>query len=222
VSYRVQVLQSGRSFEVDAEESILAGALRANVSLAHDCQLGGCGTCRMKLVEGTVKYAEHPMALTPEEAAEGYALACQAIPTSDLVIHPSRAETEPSPPTRLNAVIQSVEPVSALVTHLRLEVPGANSLTYRPGQYMNVVLPNGTTRSFSMASKPCANRLDFHIRRIAGGSFTDLHLPSMEAGHKLEIEIPFGSFLFHAQDYRPLLMVATGTGWHPSRPCWNP
>ena len=118
MAYRVQLHGTEHCFEVGAEESILTAALRANVNLAHDCQLGGCGTCRVKLVQGAVSYAEFPLALTPEEAAEGYALACQALPTSDLVISPSQSEIEMASTTRASAVVRSILPASPLVTHL--------------------------------------------------------------------------------------------------------
>ena len=215
MAYRVQLHGTEHCFEVGAEESILTAALRANVNLAHDCQLGGCGTCRVKLVQGAVSYAEFPLALTPEEAAEGYALACQALPTSDLVISPSQSEIEMASTTRASAVVRSILPASPLVTYLTLEIPDVESLTYRAGQYMNIIMPDGSTRSFSMASKPSENRIDFHMRRIDGGSFTEGRLSGMQVGDRLEIEFPLGSFCFHPEDYRPLLMVATGTGLAP-------
>ena len=55
-----------------------------------------------------------------------------------------------------------MRPVNHLVTHLTLEIPDIEALDYLPGQYMNVIMPDGTTRSFSMASKPQTNRIDFH------------------------------------------------------------
>ncbi|WP_246669412.1 MULTISPECIES: 2Fe-2S iron-sulfur cluster-binding protein [unclassified Bradyrhizobium] len=213
--YRVQVAETEQAFEVTPDETILAAALRANVNLPHDCKLGGCGTCRIKLVEGSVSYAEFPLALTPDEESRGYALACQAMPAGDLVIEPARGLAEMPPPARHLAVVRAVRPVSALVTHLALEVPAAASLDYRPGQYMNVVLPDGTTRSFSMASIPRDNRVDFQIREIEGGSFTHGMLRCMQAGDELEVELPLGAFHLHAEDDRPLLMVATGTGIAP-------
>lgn len=215
MTYRVQVDQTEQCFEVGADESVLAAALRADVKLAHDCQLGGCGTCRIKLIEGSVTYVEPPLALTPEEEGEGYALACQAMPASDLVISPSRAQVEMPESARHTAIVSAIRPVSPLVTHLTLEIPGAESLTYLPGQYMNIVMPDGSTRSFSMASRPRDSRVDFHVRRIADGSFTQGRLTQLQAGDQLEVELPLGSFHFHAQDYRPLLMVATGTGLAP-------
>lgn len=215
MAYRVQLAETGQSFEIEADETVLAAALRADVALAHDCQLGGCGTCRVRLIDGTVHYAEPPLALTPEEESEGYALACQAVPTSDLVISPARAEVDMPPAARHAAVVRAMRPLSPLVTHLALEIPALDTLDYRPGQHLNVLMPDGSTRSFSMASKPQGNHVDFHIRRIESGRFTDLGLSQLKTGDTLDVEMPLGSFHYRAQDYRPLLMVATGTGLAP-------
>lgn len=215
MAHRVQVADTGQSFEVSADQTILTAALEAGVPLAHDCQLGGCGTCRIKLLDGRVRYAEFPLALTPEEESAGYALACQAQPQSDLVIAPARSQIEMPEPARCTAVVESVRALSPLVTGLSLRIPDMDALHYLPGQYMNVILPDGSARSFSMASKPAGNRVDFHIRRIDGGYFTQDRLSRLQAGDRLDVELPLGSFHFRAQDYRPLLMVATGTGLAP-------
>jgi CDP-4-dehydro-6-deoxyglucose reductase len=215
VVYCVHLAETEQSFEVEAGESVLAAALRANVNLAHDCQFGGCGTCRIKLIEGSVTYDEFPLALTPQEATQGYALACQAMPAGDLVISPARGLTEMPQAARHVAAISAIRPVNAKVMHLSLEIPGAEFLNYRPGQYMNVILPDGATRSFSMASMPRDNRIDFQIRQVEDGYFTDGLLRRLQVGDKLEIELPLGTFHFHAEDYRPMLMVATGTGIAP-------
>jgi len=215
MAYRVQIAGTGQSFEVEAGESLLVAALRANAKLAHDCQLGGCGTCRIRLIDGSVTYQELPLALTPDEDAQGYALACQAMPAGDLVISPARIPTELPPVARHLAVISAIQPVGAGITHLSMEIPAAETLNYRPGQYMNIVLPDGTTRSFSMASIPRDNRIDFQVRHIQGGYFTGDLLRRLQVGDRLEVELPLGSFQLHAADYRPLLMIATGTGIAP-------
>lgn len=220
--HRVTVQETGDAFTVPAGETVLSAALSANVALPHDCQLGGCGTCRVKLVAGSVHYAEMPFALTPEEESAGYALACQALPESDLVIQPSRA-AEPLPePERRHAIIRSLRPLSAHVLHLELEIPDAPDFAYRPGQYMNVVMPDGGLRSFSMASAPRDGLIDFHIRKLEGGLFTTRHLARVQSGDALEIEIPHGAFVFRPEDDRPLLMVATGTGLAPIKAILEP
>ena len=86
MSFRVRLPETGEAFDADDLESLLNSALRAGVKLPCDCRQGACGTCRVRLLEGTVEYDEEPMALTPEEAAAGFALACQARPTSGTVV----------------------------------------------------------------------------------------------------------------------------------------
>ena len=215
MAYRVHIMQTAESFEVDAGESVLEAALRQQVKLAHECTFGGCGTCRIKLVEGSVGYEEFPMALTPQEEQQGYALACQARPRSDLVVSVATALEGVSAPQRCTAIVREVRGLGAEVANLRLELPGCPALDYLPGQYMNVHLDDGTHRSFSMASMPDARRVDFHVRRIPGGRFTDTQLRRLRPGDVLDVELPLGTFRFHSEDYRPILMVATGTGLAP-------
>lgn len=214
MSFRVQWLEIGESFEVQQGETVLAAALRTQVALPHECQLGGCGSCRVKVVQGAVGYEEFPIGLTPEEESEGYALACQALPKSDLLISVEPA-VECSQPARVGAVVDSVLALATDVLHLRLTLPAEPSLVYRPGQYMNVFLEDGRHRSFSMASKPNGSSVDFHVRRISGGRFTDRRLAALQTGEILDVEMPLGSFHYHAEDYRPIVMVATGTGLAP-------
>lgn len=215
MSHRVLVLETSQSFECLPGETVLGAALRQDVQLAHECTLGGCGTCRVKLADGTVSYDEFPLALTEEEAAQGYALACQAKPLRDLVISVQLPSATSAEPERHRAVVKTVHAVSPDVVHLVLELPNAAAVSYLPGQHMNVFLDAATHRSFSMASMPNGSQLDFHVRRIPGGRFTEHLLDDVRPGHALEVELPLGSFRLHAEDYRPLLMVATGTGLTP-------
>ena len=213
MGYRVQVLDTSEAFEVEAGESVLEGALRAKVKLPHECTLGGCGTCRVKLSEGTVAYEQFPMALSAEEAAQGYALACQARPQSDLVISVPRIEL--AEPQRQSGLITDLTPFCHDVMHMSLVLPDVDAFAYRPGQHMNLHLEDGSHRSFSMASVPSGNQVDFHVRRIPGGRFTEGHLAQLQPGDMLDVELPHGTFRYHEEDYRQLVMVATGTGLSP-------
>ncbi|MBX6742347.1 MAG: 2Fe-2S iron-sulfur cluster binding domain-containing protein [Acetobacteraceae bacterium] len=215
MSFRIHIPETGESFAAEPGESVLQAARRAEVFLPHDCEAGDCGTCRIRLLEGHVAYDEFPLALMPEEAAEGYALACQARPESDLVIEPAQAPLLLPDPERHSARVLRVEPLCEDVTHLVLEVPEAESLAWVPGQYMNIHLEDGRSRSFSMASRPSGGRLDFHVRRIPGGDFTERRLARLRPGDMLEVELPLGSFVYREADFRPLLMLATGTGIAP-------
>ncbi|MGA7203999.1 MAG: 1,2-phenylacetyl-CoA epoxidase subunit PaaE [Specibacter sp.] len=64
-----------------ARESILNAALRVRPDVPFACAGGVCGTCRAKLVSGTVDMEEN-YALEPEEVDAGYVLTCQSRPTT--------------------------------------------------------------------------------------------------------------------------------------------
>lgn len=67
-----------------AGDSILEGAMQARSDAPYSCMGGACGTCRAKLVSGTVVMDQN-FALGPAELAAGYVLTCQAHPTSPTV-----------------------------------------------------------------------------------------------------------------------------------------
>lgn len=213
--YRVQLLETSECFDVAPDETILGAAQRANVALAHQCQFGACGTCRIKVMQGEVAYAEPPAALSDEEAADGYALACQALPRSDVVVSAARPLAPCSDPQTVTARLESIRPLTPDVLHVALELPADLELVYRPGQYVNLLTDGGVRRSFSLASKPDGRRIDFQIRRIPGGRFTDQRLAQMAPGEAIDVELPLGSFCFHPEDYRPVVLAATGTGLAP-------
>lgn len=84
----VTVVLDGRSttFSLpEGGEPVLEAALRARGDAPYACKGGVCGTCRAKLLEGTVRM-ERNYALEDEEVAAGYVLTCQSHPTSEKVL----------------------------------------------------------------------------------------------------------------------------------------
>lgn len=75
-------------FDAPAGVTLLASALRAGVMLASSCRNGTCRTCRVRLVEGRVRYQIEWPGLLAEEKAEGWILPCVACPETDLVLAP--------------------------------------------------------------------------------------------------------------------------------------
>jgi CDP-4-dehydro-6-deoxyglucose reductase len=213
--YRIEMAGAGERFEARADESLLQAATSAGVAMPHDCQLGGCGTCRVKVVSGTYEYDEFPFGISQEEADAGFVLACQARARSDMVIAAAQAGADVSAPLQVEARIVDISALGPDVRRLSIALPEQMDLKFNPGQYVNVLLGDGERRSFSMASAAGLPVLDFHIKRVRGGRFTDHLLSSLQAGDRLDVELPLGSFRFHAEDYRPLVMVATGTGLAP-------
>lgn len=69
---------------VAANESILNAALRVRPDVPFACAGGVCGTCRARLLSGSVHMTEN-YALEGDELEAGYVLTCQSHPTSEQV-----------------------------------------------------------------------------------------------------------------------------------------
>lgn len=71
-----------------ADETILQALYRSGYGYRIGCTRGGCGICKVDLVDGAVEYTARIAAtvLSPEEIATGTCLSCRAIPLSDIVI----------------------------------------------------------------------------------------------------------------------------------------
>ncbi|MFG1344267.1 hybrid-cluster NAD(P)-dependent oxidoreductase [Xanthobacter autotrophicus DSM 431] len=83
--FRVEFRKSGRTIDCPSDMNVLEAARRAGVRLPSSCTKGLCGTCKSKLVEGTVEM-KHGGGIRQREIDAGMVLICCARPTSDLVI----------------------------------------------------------------------------------------------------------------------------------------
>jgi len=85
---KVTITLDGRrsTFSLPADgPAVLDAALRVRADAPFACKGGVCGTCRAKLLEGTVEMDTN-WALEPDEVEKGYVLTCQSHPTSDTVV----------------------------------------------------------------------------------------------------------------------------------------
>tara|TARA_B100000927_G_C16455416_1_gene465605 strand:- start:66 stop:1127 length:1062 start_codon:yes stop_codon:yes gene_type:complete len=73
-----------RKIMMQAGQSVLDAALDSALDVPYACKAGVCSTCRCKVIKGQVEMiANH--ALEDYEIEQGYILACQSYPTSELV-----------------------------------------------------------------------------------------------------------------------------------------
>lgn len=73
--------KSGKEVAFDEEDSILEVAQQEGVDLPFACQMGACGTCKQRLLEGKVTYDDQD-----PECEPGYVLTCIAKPEGRVVI----------------------------------------------------------------------------------------------------------------------------------------
>ena len=85
MAYRIVVRPSGPEVTVPAGQTILEAALAAGIDWPYGCAHGMCGTCKARLLSGTVEMSEvSSFALFDDEIEAGYILTCSSRPTSDL------------------------------------------------------------------------------------------------------------------------------------------
>jgi CDP-4-dehydro-6-deoxyglucose reductase len=216
---KVTVQPSGQSFEVAEGEAVLTAALRQGVMLPYGCKNGACGSCKGKIVSGAVDYGHyHARVLTEEERAHGKALFCQAKPLGEALVIECRTigAAKDIAVKLLPCRVQQLEKAADDVMIVRLKLPANERLQFLAGQYIDFLLKGGERRSFSMANAPHSDDLmELHIRHVAGGNFTDHVFGKMKERDILRLEGPLGSFFLREDSAKPIVFVASGTGFAP-------
>jgi CDP-4-dehydro-6-deoxyglucose reductase len=226
VALRVALRPSGREFTAEPGETVLAAALRAGIGLPYGCRSGTCGTCKVTLVSGQVDQGAHAeRALSADEQACGKALVCCCTAATDLVIEARELTGAGDIPIRkMPCRIARIERPTPDVAIVLLQLPAAERLQYRAGQYLEFILRDGSRRSYSIATAPHADeQLALHIRHMPGGKFTDAlfggadrsAVPTVKERDILRVEGPLGSFYLREDSDRPIVLLASGTGFAP-------
>ncbi|HVB47808.1 MAG TPA: CDP-6-deoxy-delta-3,4-glucoseen reductase [Burkholderiales bacterium] len=216
--HTVTIQPSGQQFQVEEGESVLTAALRAGFVLPYGCKNGACGSCKGKIVSGTLDYGIYQhKALTDEERAQGKALFCQAKPLSDLVIEARTIGAAKGILIKtLPCRVQTMERVADDVIVLTLKLPANEQLKFLAGQFLEFLLRDGARRSYSMANPPHdAELLQVHIRYMPGGKFTEHVFGKMKERDILRFEGPLGTFFLREESGKPIVFVASGTGFAP-------
>ena len=218
-AFQITIEPSGRAFSANTDETLLAAGIRQGIGLPYGCKDGASGSCKCKKLSGTVVHGPHQSkALSPEEEAAGLVLTCCGVAQSDVVLESRQVTSEGAfPIKKMPTRVNLLEKKSADVMLLRLQLPANDSFSYHAGQYVEFILRDGARRSYSMANAPhtLAAGLELHIRHMPGGKFTDHVFKIMKEKEILRIEGPFGSFYLREDSAKPIILLASGTGFAP-------
>ncbi len=218
MTHQVTIRNTGHQFQAADGESVLQAALNAGLVIPYGCRDGACGSCKGKLIEGRIDYGRYSeKALSPAEREGGFALFCQAKPLSDVVIEAREVRKAGDIQVRkLPARVHKLEGAGSDAMILFLKLPANERLMFLPGQYIDILLKDGTRRSFSMANAPHDDEfVQLHVRHVPGGSFTDHVFKTMKERDILRLEGPFGTFFLREESPKPIVFVASGTGFAP-------
>jgi CDP-4-dehydro-6-deoxyglucose reductase len=221
MTFTVTLHPAERAFDVARDETILSAAIRAGVGMPYGCRDGACGSCKSRLVEGRVIHGAHQhKALSEAEEAEGFILTCCATPQTDCTVEARVvAGAGEYPITKLPGRVLSLAKPRPDVAIVRIQLPANQAFRYRAGQYVEFILRDGARRSYSMANAPhnlgTPPAIELHLRHMPGGKFTDHVFGAMKEKDILRMEGPFGSFFLREESDRPVVLLASGTGFAP-------
>jgi CDP-4-dehydro-6-deoxyglucose reductase len=216
--HQITIKPSGHVLFAQPGETVLQAALREGFPLPYGCRNGACGTCKGKIVQGAVDYGSYNAATLPEiEKQAGMALFCCAVPLSELVIECREIGAIKDIKIKtLPCRVQKMEHVAPDVMIIYLKLPTNERLQFLAGQYIDILMKDGKRRSFSLANAPHDDELlQLHVRNYRGGTFAEHVFTRMKERDILRFEGPLGTFFLREDSDKPIIFVASGTGFAP-------
>lgn len=211
MAYDIHIAGTDVHFPCEPGQNVLDAALKSGIEMPYSCRKGICGNCAGKVTAGQVECPPPAAQIEPDER-----LLCQCLPLENLEIAPaSWHRLDPSARKTYTVKVFRNTLAAPDVNVLQLRLPAGQRARFRAGQYLQVTLPDGSRRSYSMANPPHeTDMLQLHIRHVAGGQFTQL-VPQLKSGDTLQVQLPFGDVEVQAETQAPLLCVVGGTGFAP-------
>lgn len=218
MNHRIRIESSdddGVAFDCGEGQSILDAALRAGIELPYSCRKGVCGNCAGWLAAGEVAALDGG-SLRNDSCQADQVLYCACAPRSELVLRPtSWRRIDASARKTFAARVFDNELAAPDVSVLRLRLPTGQRARFQAGQYLQVLLDDGSARCYSMANPPQENDgITLHVRHVVGGLFSS-RVAALKPGDTLQITLPFGNVAIAPGDTRPIVLVAGGTGFAP-------
>ncbi len=103
----------GRDIYTREDENVLDALLRRGINIPFSCRSGTCHVCLQRSLEGTIP-AEAQHSLRPELRDQGYFLACQCVPQTDMEIAPptqhARLRADPGKGEKNALAAQAADP----------------------------------------------------------------------------------------------------------------
>ena len=218
-TYRVTIASTGEEFQVAEGETILGAALRQRVAIPYGCRMGRCSSCKHRVVDGDVDLGDASnAALLEHEREEGLALLCCARPLSDVVLELDGVEGLVSDPplevVERAGVLESVVPVTPSLRQVRIGVGSPPPFEFRPGQYVDVRLPAGDWRQYSLTQPPSdTGVVELLVKVLPNGVFSG-RLDDLLPGTSVDVRGPYGTMYLREGD-SDVLLVGAGSGIAP-------
>lgn len=206
-SYRLDFDQ--HSIVCQRGETVLDALLRENVDIPHACRQGACQSCMIRSLDEAPPPAAQN-GLKDVLRQRQFFLACLCYPQTDMQLDLHGQANTFSAATVIDKKMLNPET-------LQLTLQCREPLDYFAGQFVNIRRGDGLTRSYSIANNRVhAHKLSFHIRRLAGGRFSEWAHQELKIGDDIEVSDPQGlCYYLPGDQQQKLLLIGTGSGLAP-------
>lgn len=212
----IQSKSGETSIDCGSGERLLYAGLAQGLSLPYECATGTCGTCRARVVPGSVVNAwpEAPGGARLK-ADKGDVLLCQSIAKEDCVVRVAAnvAVTSSAPlPKRQAGRIAVAKRLTEDVMHIEVDLDAP--MSFAAGQFV-VAEARGVTggRAYSMVNyDQDVSRLVFVIKRKPGGAFGHWLFDTDVVGAELSLFGPLGRATWKPEEQRDIVAIAGGSG----------
>lgn len=194
------------SLQLNDNESLLDGILRSGIDVPFGCKSGVCQSCLMQSNDNIPQTAQ--LGLRQTQIEQGFFMSCCCLPEDGFRAHMTKPKSD-----FVTAKVLEKELLNQDIYRIRVE----KVVDYRPGQFATLWSSNGVARSYSFASHPQEDDfIEFHIKKIENGAFSQWAWNNLEQSHTLEIQGPLGDCFYTESDMnQTLLMCGIGTGLAP-------
>ncbi|MAG75891.1 MAG: NAD(P)H-flavin reductase [Colwelliaceae bacterium] len=114
----------------------------------------------------------------------------------------------------MNTIECQVEDISQLTPFVyKVLLKPSELVSFKPGQYLNLVMAEDDKRAFSIASAPHQALIELQIGAFGEDSYAMQAIEKLKTSQSVTIELPLGNAYLREDSARPLLLLAGGTGF---------
>lgn len=114
----------------------------------------------------------------------------------------------------MNTIECQVEDISQLTPFVyKVLLKPSELVSFKPGQYLNLVMAEDDKRAFSIASAPHQTLIELQIGAFGEDSYAMQAIEKLKTSQSVTIELPLGNAYLREDSARPLLLLAGGTGF---------
>lgn len=203
----------GKALKISTGSNLLQALLRQKVAVPYSCEDGRCGMCRYELVSGTILESGRPPWQVPGMSRH-FKLACQSTILEHCTIKlPDAFDVEVHAQIKFTAKVLSKDLLAKRIMKFSISKP--RDFTFSPGQFVELKLRPGLTRTYSMASSESDLDLSFHLQLHHYGRASGYIWDSLEVGSEISVSGPLGVSYLRVQDRQPILCASSESGLGP-------